>query len=386
MYAYVTIHSSTSTPCPTMVTDSALASRAHSIPNPFTIVCWNACSLLARAPAIQLYLQQQRPSILIILEPRISSTNQIPHFPFYTIMHIPHRNSRPSGDIVLYIHTSITCYTLSLQPPPPPFTPDTSSNCVPLIISSPILTRSFLLFPTYMSCDARSVDWLTLEATVETARGEMDDHFHDIPYLLIGDMNARHPLWDPWCRQPNTGGNHINSILLTQHDWHLLNNQLHVPTPTHYANAPPYSTSIIDHAVTNNTNFFHQMEIDNASTLLSDHRAIRISLICRSHPLSIPLRHVWRTHDTNVPWDMFQAELTITLQPWRSQWEHLLSHNISVTQQDIDACWTHLRTIITNAASATIGKKVIRSTSQHWFTINPSIPQLHRKYQAPSCM
>ena len=231
-----------------------------------------------------------------------------------------------------------------------------------------------------MACDARLDDWLTLEAIIETARTEMNDQFHGIPYLLIGDMNARHPLWDPWCQHPNTGGNRINSILLTQHDWHLLNNHLQTPTPTHYAKAPPYSTSIIDLALTNNINLFRKFEIDNANILLSDHRAICVSLTCRSHPLSIPLKHIWRTHDPNVPWDMFQAELIITLQPWRLQWEQLLSHHISVTQSDIDACWFHLRTIIINAATAIIGKKVIRFTSHHWFTINPNIPQLHRKY------
>ena len=340
----------------------------------------NACSLLAHAPAIELYLHQHRPSIFIILEPLVTHADAIPRSPSYTPMYIPHPHGHTHGGIVMYVHDSIVCAPLDMQPPPPSFAPDSASNTMPLVISSPMLNRPFLLFPTYMSCHARVSDWMVLESVVESAR-TMLDATHDVPFLLIGDMNARHPLWDPSCQHhPNTSGTQLYNIVTTQPDWLLLNNQLPAAVPTHYANAPTFTKSVIDLAVTNNLHLFHHFAVDDASTLLSDHRAVCVSLKSRSRPLALPVRHVWRTHNKDVPWSIFQTELSSLLDPWREKWQCLLSHTSLTTQQLIDACWDDLRSIIIGTAQRVIGKKAIRSTSQHWFTLNPDMASLHRKY------
>ena len=148
----------------------------------------------------------------------------------------------------------------------------------------------------------------------------------------------------------------------------------------HFSTSPPHTTSIIDLAITNNVNLFHHFSVDTGNTLLSDHRAIIVSLTSRSHPTTIPLRYVWRTHDHDVPWILFQQQLTILLQTWRDRWEHMISHNQQVEQSDIDECWSQLHDIIKHAAHKTIKKKAIRHTSQHWFTIDPLIPSLHQTY------
>ena len=77
-------------------------------PYPFTICSWNACSLLARAPSIQLFLHQHHPSIFIIIEPMINSPDQIPSFPYYSKVYIPHPNGHKHGGLVIYFHSSIT--------------------------------------------------------------------------------------------------------------------------------------------------------------------------------------------------------------------------------------------------------------------------------------
>ena len=105
-----------------------------------------------------------------------------------------------------------------------------------------------------------------------------------------------------------------------------------------------------------------------------------VSLASRTQPTSIPTRYVWRTHDHDVPWILFQQELRELLHTWRQQWEPMLLHTASIAQSDIDICWAQLRDRITHAAHSTIRKKPVRHTSKHWFTINPAIPSLHRQY------
>jgi hypothetical protein len=351
------------------------------IPNPFTVVCWNACSLLARAPAVQLYLHEYHPSILIILEPHIHDTNRIPLFPHYNVTHQPHPRGHATGGIVMYIHTSITAALYNVIPHA--FTHDTSSFILAYQISSPVLNRPFLLMPVYMSSHATAADWINVKCAVDTARTGLTEAM-DIPFLLIGDMNARHPSWDPSCghdiNTSNTNGRHLHDTITGDHDWHLLNNDLSVPTPTHHHTSPPFTATIIDLAITNNIGLFNHFHVDDGSTLYSDHRAIIVTVASRSHPTSLPTRYVWRTHDNDVPWMLFQLELTELLQTWRQRWEPMLSHTTPFTQQDADNCWTQLRDMIIHAAHTTIGKKAIRHTSKHWFTINPAIPGLYRTY------
>src|SRR5690349_8236694 len=106
-------------------------------PYPFTICSWNACSLLARAPSTQLFLHEQRPSILIIIEPMISSPDQIPSFPHYTKVYIPHLRKHTHGGLVIYFHSSIT-YQQNKRAVPH-IAPDTATTTAIFHISSYIL-------------------------------------------------------------------------------------------------------------------------------------------------------------------------------------------------------------------------------------------------------
>lgn len=68
------------------------------------------------------------------------------------------------------------------------------------------------------------------------------------------------------------------------------------------------------------------------------------------------------------------------MSPWRAKWEPYLSHVIIVDQHDIDQCRIELRNIITCTATNIIGKKAVSVNHQHWFTLDPAIPTLHRNY------
>ena len=123
------------------------ASATAAIPSPFTVYSWNACSLLARAPSIQLFLTQQRPSILIIIEPRIPDNTNIPTVPFYQPVYIPHANQHSHGGLVIYFHTSIIYQQYIHTTPLPSCTHDTATTTCVLTAGNPFLlvklARSF---------------------------------------------------------------------------------------------------------------------------------------------------------------------------------------------------------------------------------------------------
>ena len=168
-------------------------SLSHSIPHPFTVYSWNACSLLARAPSVQLFLLHQHPSILIIIEPMITSQDQIPKVPNYQAVHIPHHSQHSHGGLVIYFHTSIT-HQLHTAPTPT-FTHYTATSTCIFHVASPILPRPFLLVPIYISCHATASDWNDIVDFFSTVPSIFTPG-RDMPTLIIGDMNARDPMWD----------------------------------------------------------------------------------------------------------------------------------------------------------------------------------------------
>ena len=172
-------------PRPCVINDPSVPG---SLPYPFTIYSWNACSLLARAPSIQLFLTQHQPSILIIIEPMIHDTTHIPTVPYYQPVYVPHPNQHSHGGLVLYFHTSITYQQHTRRDPC--FTRNTSTTTSVFHIASPVLPRPFLLVPLYISCHATSSDWHDMLHFFTTAPSLFSPG-HDMPTLIIGDMNAR---------------------------------------------------------------------------------------------------------------------------------------------------------------------------------------------------
>jgi hypothetical protein len=206
---------------------------------------------------------------------------------------------------------------------------------------------------------------------------------HDLPVLVMGDMNAHDCLWDLSLRVSDSdiGGRHLSSFLSQPNDWHLLNIQSSVSVPTHYPNRPGARPSVLDLAICNDFNLVESFEVIHDDMLASDHQPIMCSLHTNGHTATdTPQRYIWRTSRDDIPWDIFQSMLTSLLASWHSKWTPYLSHERTVTQHDIDTCWQELRDIITCTAAATIGKKPVSIHHKHWFTLNPVIPSLHRTY------
>ena len=268
----------------------------------------------------------------------------------------------------------------------PYFTPTTATTVALFHIASPILPRPFILIPTYISCDATIQDWRSLTSFLQRAPRSFT---HDMPVLVMGDMNAHSALWDSNVRasESNIGGSQLNNFLCEPDGWHLLNSSIQssVSIPTHYPNRPGSRPSVLDLAISNDYNLVDSFHVLHEDMLSSDHQPIMCTLFTNDgHRLSNNTdtyqRYIWRTSRDDIPWDVFQSMLTLLLQSWRTKWMPYISHQHTVTQQDIDTCWNELRDLITCTAAATIGKKPVSIHHKHWFTLNPVIPSLHRTY------
>jgi len=207
---------------------------------------------------------------------------------------------------------------------------------------------------------------------------------HDMPTLIMGDMNARDPMWDNnyTPHHSNSSGTRLNSFLSQDNDWHLLNLKMASIKPTFFPRNPNHEPSVIDLGICNDFNLVQTFGVMDDGELLSDHAPIMATLYSKpvasiSEP---PQRYIWNTSRNNIPWEIFQAYLTPLLRQWRNKWSPFLSHTISFTQHDINLCWNELRQIIVDVAINVIGKKPVSSHHKHWYTIDPNIQTLHIRY------
>ena len=350
-------------------------------PYPFTICSWNACSLLARAPSIQLFLHEHHPSILIIIEPMINSPDQIPSFPYYSKVYIPHLNRHKNGGLVIYFHISITYHQNKRSVPR--IASNTATSIAIFHISSSNLPRPFILVPIYISSHTTSHDWHDIIQFFNTVPTTFSPG-KELPTLIIGDMNARDPMWDnqytPSHR--NTPGQQLAHFLSQDNDWHLLNLMMPTLTPTHYPRIPGHEPSVIDLALANDFNLIESFSVLQHNILLSDHAPIMSTLICHNTSRNIPppTQYIWNVSRRDIPWDIFHLSLEPALQTWRNKWELSIRHDITLTQDDIDTCWNELKEAILSSAHMVIGKKAVSIHHKHWFNIDPSIPTLHRTF------
>ena len=355
-----------------------------SPPSSFIITSWNASSLLSRGPAVQLYLHHYRPSILIIIEPRIQQTHDIQQHASYTSVHVQHTHAH--GGFVVYIHRSIVYQQRHITTCT--FDPTTASTIALFHISSPQLAHPFLLIPVYMSCSASTTDWNTFTRFIQHAPTLINPH-HSMSTIIVGDLNAKDPSWDLQHDEQhnNSGGRSLSNFLAldTSDDWHLLNitHQPGGPKPTHFSSIPGTEPSVIDLALCNDLNLITTFETRTAHDMLrSDHAPISITLdIKQSYQQQQQHnRQIWNTSRENIPWDVFQSQLDTALQSWTLKWTPHLNHTMTCTQQDIDTCWDEVRDIIISVATHVIGKKAVSMQHNHWFTINPALPSLLSRY------
>ena len=289
----------------------------------FSVVCWNSCGLLTRSADIILYLHQQQPSIFIIIEPLVTHISQqgFPKHHSYNTVSIKHPHDHRNGGFIIYMHKSITYNQHNAQVPH--FTSTTATTTALFHIASPSLPRPFILIPVYMSCNASQRDWDSFTSFLRLAPTTFT---HELPVLVMGDMNAHDSLWDLSIRVSDSdiGGRHLSSFLSHPDDWHLLNSNIQssVSIPTHYPNRPGARPSVLDLAICNDYNLVESFQVLQQDMLSSDHQPIMCTLHSSGLNASSDTyqRYIWRTSRDDIPWDIFRSMLSLLLTSWHNTW------------------------------------------------------------------
>ena len=373
-------------------------------PSPFCVVAWNARHVKGKLGEVEQFLDNYKPSILIISEAHLLPDFQLPDFYPYIHEYKSYEMANDKHDgLLIYIHPSISYKFIDI----PYRAPSPSKTILSWIrCSSPVLPQPMLVGAAYMD-------------PYSDRFGDHDKQFilgsinaastYDIPILILGDLNARHPSWSPAQNvhgtptRANTQGSFLKTLLDDQCDMldtslTLINTHFspsgNLAIPTH-----PIYDSVIDLALTSDVNIVAGFDVLQFNTwLTSDHHPISVTLesLISAPPVSDNRHRTWSLK--HADWDMFQLLLNSQLPAWTTTATNLLengectdiisyqsplasSQQLSSNQSMINTMWSSLHNIIISAANSSVGKHCVSRTSKPWYTIDPAIPQLNRDYR-----
>jgi exonuclease III len=359
--------------------------QSHNKPN-LSIVSFNTCGTNSphRRAEIQLFLQYEKPDVLIIQEPKIKNNKgkKPPNFYNYNTLYFPHPN-KPTG-IIFYVHQSLIANKLTI-PHWQPYSIHLTTICAFIQLQIPSLSTPLTIAGVYMSNKSpkEDVQHLISNITTQSKIG---------PIIAMGDFNARHITWDPdieYTANPNGRflQDCIRESLINPNipTLHLLNNIFCKLKATHTSYE---SDSVIDLALTMTPSLVQHMEVLYETYISSDHYPIRVSLNIPSQQTDsndyddgkIPSHMAWDID--HADWKLYKTTLDMGLQAWITKFtEWMKTHpNPSLTtQREINKCWNELHKIISTTAELCVGKRHVKHTSKHWW--NDSILNLSKQYR-----
>jgi ribonuclease HI len=224
--------------------------------------------------------------------------------------------------------------------------------------------------------------------------------------LLIGDMNASFPAWDP-DREATALGRVVHKHMILNHD-NMMAHKMSCLNTTHtrgkYTHTGPLGDRVIDLAMTTRPDLTHNMEVLYTNRLSSDHYPIRVTM--HEHETHKQQRRQRRLEGNQMPepdaetgvtpiishlaWrvdtmntDEFAAHIKPTLIEWMRQHEGKLTQTATLTLEETTQCWVEMHERILAVANDQVGKKRIHNQSKHWWNRQgrKTVHQLYIKYK-----
>jgi hypothetical protein len=224
--------------------------------------------------------------------------------------------------------------------------------------------------------------------------------------LLVGDMNASFPAWDPH-REATALGKVIHRHLVLNNDnmmAHKLTCLNSVYTRGKYTHSSNQGDRVIDLAMTTRPDLVRGMEVLYTHRLSSDHYPVRVvmqeddtrrqeRLQALRESTHIPgpdpvtgitpvITHLaWRVDTLDV------NKLTAGLQPplhrWMDRHRDKQTQTATLTLEEMTDCWVELHDTILAVATTCVGKKKITNQSKHWWNRQGrrTVQALHTAYK-----
>ena len=365
---------------------------------PPTMIFWNAQSLSAeKLNHIRILLQLDTkshipPLLMAFAETRFTDGN-IPSAPTdykWSCLNVPRgRNHTHSyGGLALLSHNKIPTdplpkYTKSL-PPPLTIRPESKSgdwNTAAMLWHRIRLpnTPTFILGIIYLPPHLQVNQHYTVQVTETLKTIEKD--YPNTPYLVVGDFNLHHPLWNPLAPSVHKSAANALAQFLDSDDHILLNNIFIPGIPTREeANATP---SVLDLAITNTSQLVSELALVHTHHLVSDHKPLTITFNTphASIPPPQPPHESWNIHEDPDTW---QAALPLAMTALLTKLTPSLQQlsqpptNHDLAQLTMDTVYAEFETELQLVLQSTIGSRTVTHTTKRWFN-NKEIQRLYKE-------
>jgi hypothetical protein len=354
----------------------------------FKIHSWNCQgSSSNKITQIRNHLHKFKPQILCLQETKIKQKLNLSMYNIqgYSFTATPHKSG--NGGLGIYIRDDV-----KYKHRPDLINETVIDNCEN---ANNIMWHEFLsngelilLGNTYINPSNNAADTSNLLKMILTIKSQSK------PFIIIGDMNAKHDNWNH-VTQSNNIGDQLKQFI-HQYSLLLLNNEYCKYEPTMLL-----TQSTIDLAITIDDHIVGDMKVIT-NDMISDHYPIQITLASSTNitqPATIHQPHMkWDTHpkfkstkphemkaEMDLKWQPFTEQLNICLGPLQIEWKRkydqlihqhhiLLQHELQtpddtvINQNVINELWLQLSEIIKLTCKTTIGEKKVDNKYKHWFT------------------
>lgn len=342
------------------------------------ILQWNCTTICnsARFQELNRVVDDLRPLAVVLNETRRKPGLAPLSMKGYDWLEIPCRPNG-GGGVGIFIHDSIPYRVLDqFQYPQPNMAhdPNTWPQCLTIQVTLS-KAESCIIAGCYVPPSSLQSEFDALLALLSPAVTS------GLPFLLIGDLNAKHKSWSPGS-SPNKRG-HILAAWADDQDLSIMNVD-HAPgVPTF-----PRGNSVLDLAISSNPGVFTKFRVASHLALVAEHHPILVTLspgLGFADPVAAKASYSrWRLEKAN--WAQYTMLLDSLLEStFAGSVSPLLKdlrHKRRTAQEVIENVWEHIKSCMTTAARAAVGRKRVREKDKNWWTSLPEVKDAYTVYRA----
>lgn len=251
--------------------------------NPNSIIQWNPNGITNKIEELHLMINQIKPLAICLQETHLKFGNKfsLKNYQVYRNDVITDHDERAKGGVAILIHNNYSSVEIEI---------DTDLQAVAVEIYYPIKTTLISLYlPNDNNITISDIEHLITQLTT--------------PFIILGDFNAHHPLWDRFATRPDKRGTNIVN-LIDKYNLNILNNG----EPTHYTYSNG-TVSAIDITIASPivSMYFDWHIYQNLCS--SDHFPIILSTEIPTNAASPPPRPRWKINQAN--WQKYNLQLNL---------------------------------------------------------------------------
>ena len=231
-------------------------------------------------------LYTKKPHILCLSETWLKPGKETPKIKGYKTSHRKDRENREHGGLLTYVRDDIKCEAKTINMPQ---NTHMEAQAFEIHLAHDKVSLLHVYIPPDSNINSNQLDFL-----VQQLRRK---------YLIVGDFNGHHHIWDPNTRNTNQHGRELADYIIDQPNIAL------ATTPglkTYTCSKPPHSSSTLDLTLCSN-NLIQVTETSSLACRGSDHYPILTKLGLAPDPKTREKRKKWKILDKKI--SLWQSKL-----------------------------------------------------------------------------